>query len=168
MPLSEENNRYLRFYNGQKYNACSSALCNFLHSPVTSSLLDPNIFLRTLFSNTLNHRFSLKFHNPTEQPVNIVKPKPCKESINTAYTQKCSAPTICCTTRECTENTLYLQSVAIVENTLKIHSWSLFYYQKSNKFIGTTCIDHDIKCLIIVYTLFFHFRSKFLFRFLKA
>ncbi|KAJ4434384.1 hypothetical protein ANN_22944 [Periplaneta americana] len=39
---------------GEEYNACSSALCNFLHSPVTSSLLAPNIFLSTLFSKTLN------------------------------------------------------------------------------------------------------------------
>jgi hypothetical protein len=29
-------------------------LCNFLHSPVTSSLLGPNILLRTLFSNILH------------------------------------------------------------------------------------------------------------------
>jgi hypothetical protein len=29
-------------------------MCNFLHSPVTSSLLGPNILLRTLFSNTLS------------------------------------------------------------------------------------------------------------------
>jgi hypothetical protein len=29
-------------------------LCNFLHSSVTSSLLGPNIFLTTLFSNTLS------------------------------------------------------------------------------------------------------------------
>ncbi|KAJ4435518.1 hypothetical protein ANN_18134, partial [Periplaneta americana] len=38
----------------EEYNACTSALCNFLHYPVTSSLLAPNIFLRTLFSNTFN------------------------------------------------------------------------------------------------------------------
>ncbi|KAJ4450467.1 hypothetical protein ANN_01892, partial [Periplaneta americana] len=38
----------------EEYNACSSVLCNFLHSPVTSSLLAPNIFLSTLFLNTLN------------------------------------------------------------------------------------------------------------------
>ena len=30
---------------GEEYNACSSALCNFLHSPVISSFLTPNIFL---------------------------------------------------------------------------------------------------------------------------
>jgi hypothetical protein len=29
-------------------------LCNFLHSPVTSSLLGPSILLRTLFSNTVS------------------------------------------------------------------------------------------------------------------
>ena len=29
---------------GEEYNAFSSALCNFLHSPVISSLLAPNIF----------------------------------------------------------------------------------------------------------------------------
>jgi len=32
----------------------SSSLCSFLHYSVTSSLLGPNIFLNTLFSNTHN------------------------------------------------------------------------------------------------------------------
>jgi hypothetical protein len=36
-----------------EYKIWSSSLCNFLHSPVTSSLLGPNILLRTLFPNTL-------------------------------------------------------------------------------------------------------------------
>jgi hypothetical protein len=34
------------------YRSLSSSLCSLLHSPVTSSLLDPNIRLSTLFSNT--------------------------------------------------------------------------------------------------------------------
>jgi hypothetical protein len=34
-------------------------LCNFLHSPVTSSLLGPNILLSTVYSNTLSLCFSL-------------------------------------------------------------------------------------------------------------
>ena len=34
----------------------SSSLCSFLHSPVTSLLLGPNILLNTLFSNTLSLR----------------------------------------------------------------------------------------------------------------
>jgi hypothetical protein len=32
----------------------SFSLCSFVHSPVTSSLYGPNIFLRTLFSRTLS------------------------------------------------------------------------------------------------------------------
>jgi len=36
------------------YRFLSFSLCSFLHSPVTSSLLDPNILLSTLFSNTLS------------------------------------------------------------------------------------------------------------------
>jgi len=38
---------------GEEYKSFSSSLCNLLHSPVTSSLLGPNILLNTLFSNTL-------------------------------------------------------------------------------------------------------------------
>jgi hypothetical protein len=34
-------------------------LCNFSHSPVTSSLLGPNILLSTLLSNTFSLCFSL-------------------------------------------------------------------------------------------------------------
>ena len=37
---------------GKQYRSLSSSLCSFLHYPVTSSLLGPNIFLCTLFSNT--------------------------------------------------------------------------------------------------------------------
>jgi hypothetical protein len=41
---------------GKEYRPFSYSLCNFLHSPVTSSLLGPNILLSTLFSNTLSLR----------------------------------------------------------------------------------------------------------------
>ena len=37
---------------GEEYKSSSSSLCNLLYSPVTSSLLGPNILLNTLFSNT--------------------------------------------------------------------------------------------------------------------
>jgi len=43
---------------GEEYRSLSSSLCSFLQSPVTSSLLDPNILLNTLFSNTLSLRCS--------------------------------------------------------------------------------------------------------------
>jgi hypothetical protein len=36
-----------------KYRSLSHSLCSFLHSPVTSSLLGPNILLSTLFLLTL-------------------------------------------------------------------------------------------------------------------
>ena len=38
----------------EEYRSWSSSLCSFLHSPVTSSLLRPNILLSTLFSNSLS------------------------------------------------------------------------------------------------------------------
>jgi len=38
---------------GEECRSLSSSLCSFLHSPVTLSLLGPNILLYTLFSNTL-------------------------------------------------------------------------------------------------------------------
>jgi hypothetical protein len=38
----------------KEYRSLSSSLCNFLNSPVTSSLLGPNTLLNTLFSNTLS------------------------------------------------------------------------------------------------------------------
>ena len=44
---------------GEEYRSLSSSLCSFLHSPVTSSLLGPNILLSILFSNPLSLRFSL-------------------------------------------------------------------------------------------------------------
>ena len=44
---------------GEQYRSLSSSLCSFLHSPVTPSLLGPNILLNTLLSNTLSLRSSL-------------------------------------------------------------------------------------------------------------
>ena len=41
---------------GKEYRSLNSSLCNFLHSPVTSSLLGPNTLLSTLFST---HRCTL-------------------------------------------------------------------------------------------------------------
>ena len=53
-----------------------SSLYSCLHSPVTSSLLGPNILLTTLFSNTLSLRFSLNvsYHvsHPYKTPDKII------------------------------------------------------------------------------------------------
>ena len=48
----------------KEYRSLSSSLCSFLYSPVTSSLLAPNILLNTLFSNTFSLRSS---HNVSAQ-----------------------------------------------------------------------------------------------------
>jgi len=56
---------------GEKYRSLSSSLCSFLHSPVTSSLLGPNILLYTLFSNTLSLRSSLNVSDQVSHPYKI-------------------------------------------------------------------------------------------------
>src|SRR5215510_700523 len=53
---------------GEEYRSFSSSLCNFLHSPVTSSLLGPNTLLSTLFSNTLSLCFSLNVSDQVSHP----------------------------------------------------------------------------------------------------
>ena len=53
---------------GEGYRSLSSSLCSFLHSPVTSSLLDPNILLSTLSSNTLRLRSSLNVSEQVSHP----------------------------------------------------------------------------------------------------
>jgi hypothetical protein len=53
---------------GDGYKPWRSLLCNFLHSPVTSSVFDPNIILRTLFSNTLSLCSSLNVRDQVSHP----------------------------------------------------------------------------------------------------
>jgi len=54
---------------GEQYSSLSSSLCNFLHSRLTSSLLDPNILLNTLFSKTVSPRSSLNASNQVSDPI---------------------------------------------------------------------------------------------------
>ena len=53
---------------GEECRPLSSSLCSFLYSPVTSSLLDPNTLLNTLFSNTLSLRSSLNASDQVSHP----------------------------------------------------------------------------------------------------
>ena len=53
---------------GEEYKSFSSSLCNLLHSPVTSSLIGPNILLNTMFSNTLSFLSSLNVSNQVSHP----------------------------------------------------------------------------------------------------
>ena len=53
---------------GEQYRSFCSSLSSFLYSPVTSSLLDPNILLSTLFSNTLSLDSSLNVSDQVSHP----------------------------------------------------------------------------------------------------
>ena len=53
---------------GEEYRSLSSSLCSLLHSPVTSSLLDPNILLNTIFLNTLSLLSSLNVSDQISHP----------------------------------------------------------------------------------------------------
>ena len=53
---------------GVGYRSLSSSLCSILHSPVTSSLLGPNILFNTLFSNILSLRSSLYVSDQVSDP----------------------------------------------------------------------------------------------------
>jgi hypothetical protein len=53
---------------GEEYRSWSSSIRRFIHSPVTSSLLGPNVLLKTLFSNTLSLRSSLSVSNQVSHP----------------------------------------------------------------------------------------------------
>ena len=55
---------------GEECRSLSSSLCSFLHSPVMFSLLDPNILLRTLVSNTLSLHSSLSVSNQVSDSQN--------------------------------------------------------------------------------------------------
>jgi hypothetical protein len=53
---------------GEEYRSLSSSLCSVLYSPLTSSLLGPNILLITLFSYNLSLRSSLNVRDQVSHP----------------------------------------------------------------------------------------------------
>ena len=53
---------------GEEYRSFSSSFSNLLHSPVTSSLLGPNILLNTMFSNTLSFLNSRNVNDQVSHP----------------------------------------------------------------------------------------------------
>jgi hypothetical protein len=58
-----------RTISGEEYWSWNYSLCSFLHSPVTSRHLGPNIPLNTLFSNTLSLRSSYQCQRPSFTPI---------------------------------------------------------------------------------------------------
>ena len=67
MPSPSHSSQF-RTILGEEYISFSSSLCSLLHSPVTSSLLVPNIPLNTIFSNTLSFLFSLNVSDQVSHP----------------------------------------------------------------------------------------------------
>ena len=55
---------------GEEYKSFSSSLCSLLHSPVTASLLGPDILLNTMFSNTLSFLSSRNVNDQVSYPYN--------------------------------------------------------------------------------------------------
>jgi len=53
---------------GEQYKSFSSSLCSLLQSPVTSTVLGPNILLNTIFSNTLSFLSSRDFSDQVSHP----------------------------------------------------------------------------------------------------
>jgi hypothetical protein len=76
---------------GDEYKLWSSSLCNFLHSTVASSLLGPNILLRTLFSNTLSLCSSLSVRDQ----VSLVDCFPKKWKLAYQITSLCVCLSVC-------------------------------------------------------------------------
>jgi len=57
---------------GEEYKSFSSSFCSLLHSPVTSSILGPNILLNTTFSNTLSFLSSLNVSDQVSHPYKTI------------------------------------------------------------------------------------------------
>ena len=53
---------------GEQYKSFRSSLCNLLHSPITPSLLGPNILLNIMFSNTLSFLSSRNVNDQVSHP----------------------------------------------------------------------------------------------------
>ena len=53
---------------GEQYRSLSTSLCSFLHSPITSPLLGPNVLLNALFSNTLSLRSCFNVSDQVSHP----------------------------------------------------------------------------------------------------
>jgi hypothetical protein len=72
----------------EEHKLWSSLLRSFFHSPVTSSLLGPNILLSTLLSNTLSLCYSLivrdKVSNPYRTTDKIIVLKICYSEVLSA------------------------------------------------------------------------------------
>ena len=72
IPRPSHSSRFFtRTVLGEQYRSSGPSLCSFLHSPVPSSHLGPNILLNTLFSNTLQPTSLPQCERPSFTPIQI-------------------------------------------------------------------------------------------------
>ena len=74
---------------GEEFKSFSSSLRNLLHSPVTSSLLGPNILLNTMFSNTLSFLSSRNVSDQVSHPYKTTGVKHGVEMHSVIRSRKC-------------------------------------------------------------------------------
>ena len=72
---------------GEEYKSFSSSLCNLLHSLVTSSLLGPNILLKTMFSNTLSFLSSRNVSDQVPYTTGFQNPPTLQSSTSMRYSR---------------------------------------------------------------------------------
>jgi hypothetical protein len=60
---------FIRILFGEEYKSVSASLCSFLHYPITSSLLGPNILLSILFFKHPQSTFLPQCERPSFTPV---------------------------------------------------------------------------------------------------
>ena len=90
MPRSSHYSRFdHRIIFGEEYGLVSSSLCSFLHSPVTLSLIVPNILFSTLFSNTRSLHSSLNVSDQVSHPYKTT------DKIIVLYLHKVRMSTLC-------------------------------------------------------------------------
>jgi hypothetical protein len=83
---------------GEAYRSLSSSLSNLLYSPLTSSLLGPNIFLSTLFANILRLGPCLYVEDQVSHPYKT------EDKITVVYTLIFTFHTANCRTKEHEQN----------------------------------------------------------------
>jgi len=77
-----------RFYQpkslGEQYRSLNYSLCSLLHSPITSSLLGPDVPLNTLFSNTISLTFLPQYDWPSSTPIKNNRQNYCSAKFYTS------------------------------------------------------------------------------------
>ena len=151
---------------GEQYKSFSSSLCNLLNSPVTSSLLGPNILLNTMFCSQTPSAFfppavsTTKFHTYTKQqaksvlpPVNRTNTRPYKWDFLMAvfYSKRQSVFVLLCI--RCG-----LYWLAVVERQLSV---SRLLFRFATNAFGHLCWPHRprllqrqvmfVTCLLVSY-----------------